>query len=159
MKLTDVEPIANMWKDIAKQQKKKAEEKLSACVRAIRFMGDRNKSNEFMEEARFNMAVAEILSGYADDLMNAPAITERDIMQKMWFDVKDALPPEQEEVFVACADGETLIAFWQSHNSCGEEIEPYWMESRECIPLDDVTHWMWKPTPPTEKNKSMEDNT
>lgn len=157
MKLVDVEPIANIWKDIANQRKKKATERLIECVKATKSMDYSNRTNECMAEAKFNMAIAEMLFGFASDLLNAPGITERDITQKMWTDVKDALPQEQEEVLVACADGETLIAFWQS--SCGEEKKPYWMESRECIPLDDVTHWMWKPTPPTKKNKSTEENT
>lgn len=157
MKLVDVEPIANIWKDIANQRKKKAVERLIECTKATQLMGYSNRTNECMEEAKFNMAIAEMLFGFASDLLNAPEIATSDIMSKMWTSAKDELPPESEDVFVACADGETLIAFLQ--RSCGEERKPYWMESRECIPLDDVTHWMWKPTPPKGKNESMEETT
>lgn len=139
MKLVDIEPVVAGWKAAAEYQKGSA-----AKLRGI-------KTKECQDKAVIKEGLAEFLEGLVSDLEKAPSIFGEDIMKKLWTSVEDALPPESEDVLVACADGERLIAFWQ--NSYGEERKPDWMESRECIPLDDVTHWMSIPKPPKGEQK------
>lgn len=139
MKLVDIEPIAAGWKASAEHQKESA-----AKLRRI-------KTKECQDKAVIKEGLADFLSGLVSDLEKAPSIFAEDITKKLWVSVEGALPPESEEVLVLCADGERLTAFWQP--SYGEEKKPDWMESRECIPLDDVTHWMQIPEPPKEEQK------
>lgn len=139
MRLVDIEPVVAGWKAAAEGTKKSAENH-----RKIKTKESKNKA--VIEEG-----IADFLSGLVSDLEKAPSIFAEDITKKLWTSVEDALPPESEEVLVLCADGERLIAFWQP--SYGEEKKPNWMESRECIPLDDVTRWMQIPKPPKEEQK------
>ena len=139
MKLVDVEPIVAGWKAAAEDVKRRS----GICEKIE--TDDAVTYRVVIDEA------ANLIMRLAKDLEKAPSITMEDIVKKMWINVKDALPPEHEEVLVACADGDKLIAFW--HQSYGEQKEIYWMESRECIPLDDVTHWMWIPEPPKGEQK------
>lgn len=134
MRLVDIEPIVTGWKAAAEDTKSRSE-----------IYGKTGRSGGLLSMLVMD-EIAKLIMGMAEDLEKAPSITTEDIVKKLWINVKDALPPEHEEVLVACADGDKLIAFWQS--SCGEERKPYWMESRECILLDDVTHWMLTPEPP-----------
>ena len=134
MRLVDIEPIVTGWKAAAEDTKSGSE-----------IYGKTGRSGGLLSMLVMD-EIAKLIMGMAEDLEKAPSITTEDIVKKLWINVKDALPPEHEEVLVACADGDKLIAFWQS--SCGEERKPYWMESRECILLDDVTHWMLTPEPP-----------
>lgn len=134
MRLVDVEPIVAGWKAAAGDAKSRSE----IC-----------KKTETADCVTYTMVIdeaANLVMRMAEDLEEAPSITTKDIVKKLWINVKDELPPESEDVLVACADGDRLIAFWQ--RPCGEEKEIDWMESRERIPLDDVTHWMWIPEPP-----------
>ena len=139
MKFVDIEPIVAGWKASVEDIKKSAEN-----LRKI-------KTKECQDRAVIKEGLSDFLNELANSLEKAPLVKTEDITKKLWTRVEDALPPESEDVLVACADGDRLIAFWQS--SCGEERKPDWMESRECIPLDDVTHWMWIPEPPKGEQK------
>nr|DAH27991.1 MAG TPA: Protein of unknown function (DUF551) [Caudoviricetes sp.] len=139
MKLVDIEPIVAGWKDAAKDAKSRSE------------IYEKTETSDGLVITAVIDEAANLVMGMAEDLEKAPSITTKDIVKRLWNNVKDVLPPESEDVLVACADGDRLIAFWQS--SCGEERKRDWMESRECIPLNDVTHWMWIPEPPKGEQK------
>ncbi len=139
MKLVDIEPVVAGWKVSVEDVKKSAQN-----LRKI-------KTRESQDRAVIKEGVAEFLAGLTSDLEKAPCVKIEDITKKLWISVEDALPPEYEDVLVACADGDRLITFWQRPYEEEKEID--WMKSRECIPLDDVTHWMWIPKPPKGERK------
>jgi len=58
-----------------------------------------------------------------------------------WIKVEDRLPEIGVNVFIYESDGMMEI---------GEYNVDSWIESRECILRDDVTHWMPLPEPPTD---------
>ena len=139
MKLVDIEPIVAGWKVAAEDAKSRSE------------IYGKIKRPDGLALMVVMDETAKLVMGMAEDLEKAPSITTEDIAKKLWINVKDKLPPESTDVLVACANGDRLVAFWR--RSYGEGKEIYWMESRECIPLDDVTHWMPTPEPPKGEQK------
>lgn len=84
------------------------------------------------EEAKGKAAdilFCESISDELSDLSNLPTIDPESLRgHAKW--VKSA----EKVVIVYCSDGAILTAFMYDNGD--------WAENRECIPLDDVTHWM-----------------
>lgn len=60
-----------------------------------------------------------------------------------WISIKDRLPERYKRVLVLTK----FNMHFEAHHH-GEEI-PEW-EDNNCVPLDDITHWMPLPNPPKE---------
>ena len=99
MKLVDIEPIVAGWKDAAEDAKSRSE------------IYEKTETSDGLVLMAVVDEAANLVMGMAEDLEKAPSITTQDIVKRLWNNVKDVLPPESEDVLVACADGDRLIAF------------------------------------------------
>lgn len=63
-----------------------------------------------------------------------PEADPQEMARQLWRDAKKDPPDPNVDVIVYCSDGAILTAFMYDNGD--------WAENRECIPLDDVTHWM-----------------
>lgn len=75
-----------------------------------------------------------------------PEADPQEMARQLWRDAKKDPPAPNVDVIVYCADGAILTAFMYDNGD--------WAENRECIPLDDVTHWMPNITGPELEEKN-----
>lgn len=75
-----------------------------------------------------------------------PEADPQEMARQLWRDAKKDPPDPNVDVIVYCSDGAILTAFMYDNGD--------WAENRECIPLDDVTHWMPNITGPELEEKN-----
>ena len=75
-----------------------------------------------------------------------PEADPQEMARQLWRDAKKDPPDPNVDVIVYCSDGAILTAFMYENGD--------WAENRECIPLDDVTHWMPNITGPELEEKN-----
>lgn len=96
---------------------------------------------------------AEATLGYVKTLEDVnrvidalPEADPQEMARQLWRDAKEDPPDPNVDVIVYCSDGAILTAFMYDNGD--------WAENRECIPLDDVTHWMPNITGPELEEKN-----
>lgn len=75
-----------------------------------------------------------------------PEADPQEMARQLWRDAKKDPPDPNVDVIAYCSDGAILTAFMYDNGD--------WAENRECIPLDDVTHWMPNITGPELEEKN-----
>ena len=92
---------------------------------------------EMLKQHLFMEATLGYIKTLADVNRVIDALQEADpleVARRCWRDAKKDPPDPNVDVIAYCADGSILTAFRYESGD--------WAENRECIPLDDVTHWM-----------------
>lgn len=136
IRLVNVVPIVNGWNDAAKKNLEEAKTLMASGNHL-----DYNKG--VVKES-----VANLVSGFADDLMKAPAV-DTESLQPQWISVKDRLPDADEgDDFLAVSKNGNFVFEAYFVRDCGRG-KNLWHDG--CGNFYEVTHWMPLPEPPKEE--------
>lgn len=136
IRLVNVVPIVNGWNDAAKKNLEEAKT-LMASGNYLDYNAGVVKES-----------VANLVSGFADDLMKAPAV-DTESLQPQWISVKDRLPDADEgDDFLAVSKNGNFVFEAYFVRDCGRG-KNLWHDG--CGNFYEVTHWMPLPEPPKEE--------
>lgn len=136
IRLVNVVPIVNGWNDAAKKNLEEAKT-LMASGNYLDYNAGVVKES-----------VANLVSGFADDLMKAPAV-DTESLQPQWISVKDRLPDADEgDDFLAVSKNGNFVFEAYFVRDCGRG-KNLWNDG--CGNFYEVTHWMPLPEPPKEE--------
>lgn len=136
IRLVNVVPIVNGWNDAAKKNLEEAKTLMASWNHLDYNAGVVKES------------VANLVSGFADDLMKAPAV-DTESLQPQWISVKDRLPDADEgDDFLAVSKNGNFVFEAYFVRDCGRG-KNLWHDG--CGNFYEVTHWMPLPEPPKEE--------
>lgn len=136
IRLVNVVPIVNGWNDAAKKNLEEA--------KTLMVSGNHLDYNAGVVKE----SVANLVSGFADDLMKAPAV-DTESLQPQWISVKDRLPDADEgDDFLAVSKNGNFVFEAYFVRDCGRG-KNLWHDG--CGNFYEVTHWMPLPEPPKEE--------
>ncbi len=136
IRLVNVVPIVNGWNDAAKKNLEEAKTLMAS--------GNHLDYNAGVVKE----SVANLVSGFADDLMKAPAV-DTESLQPQWISVKDRLPDADEgDDFLAVSKNGNFVFEAYFVRDCGRG-KNLWHDG--CGNFYEVTHWMPLPELPKEE--------
>lgn len=153
IRLVNVMPIVNGWNDAAKKNLEEA--------KALMASGNHLDYNAGVVKE----SVANLVSGFADDLMKAPAVDIKLLRLMQWVSVNDLQKhPQHEKPYIvsltSIASGKSENAFakydceldvWQLCDDYGTLFGPDGTAYYSPDMNAELTHWMEQPQPPKEE--------